>query len=113
MRGPPKRTRGIWYGQLTPLSPRRPFGVREKSAYFSLRRLGYSINQIAAAFGRSTSVVHRALKKLLLQGVLRRVDIRKLPYKPRMLASSFRWARLLKLLSDWKLFAEGVGEKPP
>lgn len=110
---PPKRTRGIWIGQLEPLGPRIPFIGREKAAYIKLRRVGLSINQISKAFGRSTSCVFRILKNAEALKTLRRIDIRKLPYKARLLAASFRWARMLKLLAEWEAWICGEEEEPP
>ncbi len=90
-----------------------PFLEREKSAYIKLRRVGLSINQIAAAFGRSTSVIHRALKRVIDHKTLRRFDMRKLPYQARMRMCSFRWARMLKLLHLWELWICGEKDEPP
>ena len=87
--------------------------AREKAAYVKLRRKGLSINQIAAAFGRSTSVVHRALKRVMTYGILHRFDMRKLPHQARMRACRFRWATLLKLLHLWELWISGEEEEPP
>ena len=109
----PKRTRGIWIGQLPMLGPRIPFLEREKAAYVKLRRVGLSINQIAAAFGRSTSVIHRALKRVIAHKTLRRFDMRKLPHQARMRMASFRWARMLKLLHLWELWICGERDEPP
>jgi len=95
------------------LGPRIPFLEREKAAYIKLRRVGLSINQIAAAFGRSTSVIHRALKRVMVHKTLRRFDIRKLPFQARMRAASFRWATLLKLLHLWELWICEERDEPP
>ena len=107
-------------GSRTDLSfaHRIPFLQREKAAYLILRRVGLSINQISEAFGRSCSVVHQVLKKARYAGHnldvwCRRLDIRKLPYKARMYVASFRWARMLKLLSAWESWICGEGEDPP
>jgi hypothetical protein len=94
-------------------SNRAPFLQREKAAYIKLRRVGLSINQIAKAFGRSTSVIHRALKRVLSYKTLRRFDMRKLPRRARMLSASFRWSKMLKLLPAWEIWISGEGEKPP
>lgn len=90
-----------------------PFLEREKAAYLKLRRLGLSINQIAKAFGRSTNVVWRALKRLQQRGILRLVDMRKLPYQARMRAASYRWATMLKMLHLWELWICGERDEPP
>jgi len=90
-----------------------PFLEREKAAYLKLRRLGLSINQIAKAFGRSTNVVWRALKRLQQRGILRLVDMRKLPFQARMRAASYRWQKMLKVLHLWELWICGEEEEPP
>lgn len=92
---------------------RVPFVEREKAAYIKLRRVGLSINQIARAFGRSSSCVFRILKRAEALKTLRRFDMRKLPYMVRMRLSSFRWATMLKLLHLWELWICGEEEKPP
>jgi len=94
-------------------SNRVPFLQREKAAYVKLRRVGLSINQIAKAFGRSTSVVHRTLKRVLAYKTLRRFDMRKLPRRARMLMASFRWSKMLKLLPQWEAWICGEEERPP
>lgn len=86
---------------------------REAAAYVKLRRVGLSINAIAKAFGRSTSVVHRYVTLNVRRGILRRFDMRKLPYQARMRMASFRWALMLKLRDAWERFMCGEGEKPP
>lgn len=73
-----------------------------------LRRLGYSISIISAAFGRSTSCVMRILRKNGLRG-----DLRKLPQRIRLLAAQKQRLGMIKYLQAWELWAQGVGEKPP
>jgi len=92
---------------------RVPLLQREAAAYVKLRCVGLSINQIAKAFGRSTSVVHRILKKNLRYGVIRRFDMRKLPYRARIWMSRRRWEKMLRLLTAWEAWICGEGEKPP
>lgn len=94
-------------------SNRIPFLQREKAAYVKLRRVGLSINQIARAFGRSTSVIHRTLKRVIAYKTLRKFDMRKLPRRARMLMASFRWAKMLKLLPLWEAWITGEEERPP
>ncbi|MBA7574777.1 hypothetical protein ES708_16592 [subsurface metagenome] len=90
-----------------------PFLQREKAAYIKLKRIGLSINQISKAFGRSTSCIFRILKRAYAQETLRRFDMRKLPYLIRMRLSSFRWACMMKLLSQWEDWICGKSEEPP
>ena len=97
---------------------RVPFLEREKAAYLILRRVGLSINQISAAFGRSTSVIHRALVRAEKYGHnldvwLRRRDMRKLPYRVRMLLSRIRLKKMFDLLAAWESWICGEEERPP
>jgi transposase len=97
---------------------RIPFCKREKAAYAILRRKGLSINQISKAFGRSTSVIHRALTRLEKHGHNKfvngsRIDIRKLPYRVRMALSVKRWKTMMKQLGNWETWILGDGVEPP
>lgn len=97
---------------------RRPFTVREKTSYLILRRKGLRIQHIAELFGRSTSVIHRALKKAQKHGynldVWRRtLDMRKIPYLTRMRSCIYKRLTMWKLADLWHAFALGVGDKPP
>ena len=109
----PKRTRGVFYGQLPTLSPRVPFFQREKAAYIKIRRQGVSINQIAEAFGRSTSAVFRVIKNAEGLETLRSFDKRKLPASVRRRSASFRHQILMKLLPRWERWIAGDGDEPP
>ena len=99
-------------------SHRVPFLQREKAAYAILRRKGLSMNLLAEAFGRSTSVIHRVLHRLQrfghnLDPWCRSADLRKLPYQARMRMASFRRYKLFKLLSYWEAWICGEEEEPP
>lgn len=77
-----------------------------------MRRKGQSINNIAAAFGRSTSFVHRILKAN--RGlILTKKDLRKLPRICRMRYASRMRFLYMKLLKKWEAFILGESEKPP
>jgi len=89
------------------------FLPREKSAYCILRKKGHSINAIANFFGRSTSVVYRAIKQFRFYGDVKRFDMRKLPCIARMRMASFRRALMENLRSQWETWALGEGEDPP
>ena len=98
--------------------PRKPVSQREAVAYQILYRLGYSINQIARAFGRSPSVVYRRLAKYIRWGLVKRrgygpQDLRKLPAQVRRQAARRRWAELLRWLPLWLAFIEGEVDEPP
>jgi len=85
------------------------FCPREKASYIMLRRQGYSINILSRAFGRSTSIIHKILKR----AHVRTNDLRKLPPRIRRLASARQWNTIMKLQSQWEAFMLGEGEKPP
>jgi len=98
--------------------PRKPVSPREAAAYHTLYALGYSINQIARAFGRSPSVVWRRIAKYVRWGLLRRrgygpQDLRKLPASTRRLSARRRWRELLRWLPLWLAFIEGEVDEPP
>ena len=99
--------------------PRRPVSQREKRAFVKLYELGYPINQIAEALGRSPSVVWRHISKYYRWGLLRRrgygpQDLRKLPRRLRELSARRRWQELLRYLPLWLAWIEGEGgEEPP
>ena len=112
------------YLTYKPAKPRKPARLRravsprEAVAYQVLYRLGYSINQIARAFGRSPSVVYRRLAKYIRWGLVKRrghgpQDLRKLPAQVRRQAAGRRWAELLRWLPLWLAFIEGEVDEPP
>ena len=86
---------------------------REKAAIIKLRKLGYPINMISKALGRSTSYIHRTLRTALMRACLRPIDMRKLPSKARLYYNGFRWRTLQKYLPGWELWILGEGDKPP
>lgn len=86
---------------------------REKAAYAKMRNVGLRIQEIAIVFGRSTSYVHKALKRLSNYGAVRYDDKRKMPDRARRFGRGFRWAKLIRLWDQWILWALGEGEKPP
>jgi hypothetical protein len=86
---------------------------RENVAIIKLRRLGYSINQLADAFGRSTSFIHKRLRTAISRGIIHMVQMRKLPSSIRLLTSSRRRRMLQTYLPLWEAFILGEGDKPP
>jgi|Deesub1362A_J573_1020465.scaffolds.fasta_scaffold00566_15 hypothetical protein len=86
---------------------------REKSAIVILRRKGYRINMLSKIFGRSTSFIHRVLKRNISFGVLKPMDMRKMPDKTRKYYSKIRWNMLLKCWEKWEAWIFGEGEEPP
>jgi hypothetical protein len=89
------------------------FLSRERAAMIKIRRQGVSMNQIAVAFGRSVSEVHRVIKNAESLGILRRFSNRKLPQFIRKRTASFRRQTLMKLLDLWVDWICGRREKPP
>ena len=114
-----------------PWTPRKPQGIhikvsdRESAAYIKLRRdHKYSINLIAKAFGRSTSVVYRRLRreinryKLCQKHENRRFwlpqyDKRKMPNRARITHRFYQWIRMLKHLDAWVAWILGESDEPP
>lgn len=86
---------------------------REAAAFIKLRRLGYSISAIAEAFGRSTSIVYKRIHKAIEYGIIRFLDLRKMPNQTRRTSKALQWKRLLQLLPLWESWILGQGEKPP
>jgi hypothetical protein len=81
---------------------------REAAAYVKLRRLGYSISVLSHAFGRSTSMIWRILKRNGDHD-----DLRKIPTHTRNLAKVRQWENIQRFVSYWELWILGEGEKPP
>ena len=97
---------------------RRPFAPREKASILIMRARGCRIQHIATCTGRSTSVIHRILKKNEAFGHnldvwCRRLDMRKIPFRARMRSSINMFLKMLKLMSAWHSFILGEGDKPP
>ena len=98
---------------------------REAATYIILRKKGYSINKLANLFGRSTSFVHRILKKVNLTGkqpfgagytvgyALNFFDQRKSGVVHDQVWRFFRNKHMGNILRAWELFMLGEGEKPP
>jgi len=86
---------------------------REKATIVMLRKLGYPINMIAKALGRSQSLIHRTLRFNILIKNLGSIDMRKLPNQARLRCSSIRWATLMSKWASWENWLYGNGEKPP
>lgn len=88
---------------------------REKAAILYLRRrFGYSMNIIAKAFGRSTSLVHRILKFNEALGALQWMsNKRKIPPHVRRLAKARMERQMNSHFGLWTAFLLGLVEKPP
>jgi len=90
-----------------------PLLPREKAAMVKLRRLGYSINMLARAFSRSTSLIKRTIDFNFFAGNLRRLDLRKLPAYVKHLSTVRLWNVWLKTAARWVDWIAGSGERPP
>ena len=86
---------------------------REKSAIIKLTNFGYSINQLAAAFTRSTSFIHETIQIAIKRRIARFVDKRKLPSNTRLRLSALRCSNLQRWIKLWMPFVKGEVEKPP
>ena len=86
---------------------------REKAAIVILRKLGYPINMIARALGRSQSLIHRTLRFNIVIKNLTGIDMRKLPNQIRLRCCITRWNTLTRLWPAWEAWILGEGEKPP
>jgi hypothetical protein len=92
---------------------RVPILKREKATIIKLRKLGYPMNMIHKALGRSLSFIHRTLTAAQRNLCLRKMDLRKLPKTIRNYTSRKRWINLQKYLPSWERFLLGESEKPP
>jgi transposase len=92
-----------------------PVMQREKAAILYLRRrFGYSINVIAKAFGRSTSLVQRILKFNEALGTLPWMsNKRKIPPRVRRLALARMERQMSNYMKLWMAFLLGTEDKPP
>jgi AraC-like DNA-binding protein len=86
---------------------------REKAAIIKLTNLGYSINQLSAVFGRSTSYVHRIVRNAIKYRISRFVDKRKLVSAIRLSCAVKRRKSLDRWLNLWMPFIFGEVDKPP
>ena len=86
---------------------------REKTAYIKLRRKGYSINHLAKAFGRSTSIVHAIINKAENLGIIYKISNRKLPNFKRLETARRRLATLLSFMQEWEAWVSSVEGDPP
>ena len=87
---------------------------REKAAIVMLRRkYGYSTNQLADAFTRSASQIHRILKVNQALGALHLKDLRRLPCRIKKLAAVRQRRQLRFYMGKWLGFILGVEDRPP
>lgn len=93
---------------------RIPVFSREKTAYIKLRQKGYTINAIAKAFGRSTSIIHRILRNAWwILHTKKLNDLRKIPRRVRELHAKYSIRTLMKYLPQWESWILGDEGDPP
>jgi len=93
---------------------RIPVSPRERTAYIKLRRFGYTINAIAKAFGRSTSIVHRTLTKAwMMLYRLKLKDMRKIPCYARQMHALYSPRTLRKHILAWEKWILSSDEAEP
>lgn len=86
---------------------------REKSAVVKYRELGYSINHISKAFGRSTSWIHKVLKRAESLGILRHTSNRKQPRLCLLRTCRKRLFLALSYMKLWEGWILGEEGEPP
>jgi hypothetical protein len=87
--------------------------IREKAAIIKLTRMGYSINLLSEFLGRSTSYIHKTVRKAIERRIDHFLDKRKLPHNTRLRCSSIRRRMLAKYFPAWQMWILGEGDKPP
>jgi len=92
---------------------RIPVSGRERATYIKLRQKGYTINCLAQAFGRSTSIIHRILKKAWKLGVGWNHDLRKIQRYVREQHARWSPRTLKKYLHAWETFILSEDGEPP
>lgn len=91
----------------------RKTGKREKAAVIMLRRKGYTYNQLASAFERSSSYIYRIIRKAMNNGSVKYRDYRVIPYITKMLSCNNRLGMLFVRFNEWMAFINGETDKPP
>ena len=87
---------------------------RERAAILYLRRkFSYSINTLAQAFSRSSSLIHRILKFNKALGALTHKDLRWLPARVKKLATARMQRQLRFFMKLWMPFILGESDRPP
>jgi hypothetical protein len=92
---------------------RIPVLSRERVAWIKLRRIGYQQSHLAKAFGRSSSLINRAIKKAILRGILTPLDLRNFTPAQRKTRSAKLWFLLMKWLPAWNAWIISGEGKPP
>ena len=93
---------------------RIPVLQRERaSILFLRRRFKYSINQLATAFGRSASLIHKIVKFNTRLGVLRWMDNRYVKTYVKKIAAARQTRQLAFFMGLWQAFILGEEDRPP
>ena len=106
-----KLKREIRYSRYT--STNRKAAPRERAAIIMLRNHGYTYNQLASAFERSTSYIYKVIRTAMNRGAVAFRDYRKNPHLVKMQTCLTRIGTLLFRFNQWINFIEGTEDKPP
>jgi len=94
-------------------STNRKAAPRERSAIIMLRRRGYTYNQLASAFERSTNYIYQVCRKAMNLGTLKYQNYKFTPFLTKMLTCNNRLGTLIMRLFQWQKFIDGEEDKPP
>lgn len=87
---------------------------REKACILYLRKnFDYSINNLAHAFGRSRSLIHKIIKFNRKIGNLNRTDFRFIKAYVKKIATVRQRKQLWFYMKLWQKFIMGIEAKPP
>jgi hypothetical protein len=87
---------------------------RERAAIIMLRKKGYTYNQLATAFERSTSYIYQVCRTAMNRGTLPYRNYKTgLTHMAKIITSGRRIGMLLLRFSGWLSFIKGEVEKPP
>jgi hypothetical protein len=92
----------------------RKTAPRERAAIIMLRKKGYTYNQLASAFIRSTSYIYKVIRNAMNCGVVSFHDYRAgISDLTKKLTCNNRLGTLILCFSSWIAFIEGAEDKPP
>jgi hypothetical protein len=92
---------------------RVPISPRERRFAIIAYRNRCSTNLISKVLTRSTSLISKWLKIAAARGILRLIDLRKMPHAVRMRTASKARFTMMKLLNDWRSYMSGEVDEPP
>jgi len=91
----------------------RKAAPRERAAIIMLRNKGYTYNQLASAFERSTNYIYKIIRTAMNRGAVAYRDYRENPHLVKMQTCLNRIGTLLFRFNQWTAFIEGLEDKPP